>query len=164
MAKGKKKKYVPKPVNPNPLGLLAGSAPITASTLATVEVKHYSALDALTKGVGTRRDWDLVTHALNTANVLATLHKVGLEFFKDILKAQKAHNNCGVRRVKGANFGYTGPELQAVREALQVYEGQLLVASAKEVEAAKWEVTKRLAYGRFSYSPKDDKILEVESV
>lgn len=135
-----KKKYRPRPVIQDPLTyVITGVRPAAPDLRARIETINHSAMHQLTHGKGTRQDWDEVAYALNTALVLAEDYKIGLDYLDDIRAALEAHRMCGVRQ-----FGYSGPELQAVNTALKIHEHQLLITTVAEHEKAMTKVMRNV--------------------
>lgn len=149
-----RKKYRPKPVLLNPIDhVVQGVKPPAPDRVLKVQAINHGALHSLTRGKGTKADWDHVTWALNTALLLCELD-VGAEYKDDVLAAMKAHNACGIRHVRGHNFGYTGPELMDVNRAMGMHDLQMPLVTVAEYESAQREVERRVMRGHISYSPK----------
>ena len=110
----KRSKYRPKPVIRDVLTyVISGFKPIAQDAAMRVKLINHGSLLALTRGEGTRTDWELVRNALNVAVVLAEL-ECGNEYIEEIKLAMMAHAQCGKRFYKGQNFGYTGEQLNHV--------------------------------------------------
>jgi hypothetical protein len=145
--------------------ILEGLKPPTQALVVRVQSVNHAALVAMTRGQGTNDDWNTLTVALNTARILASEYKIGLDYHEDILKAQQAHNNCGIRKLRLGTFGYTGPEIQLLNTAMEIVDQQLLVATVAEIEKAQVEVDRRIMNGKIDMCPvKEAKLLEIANV
>lgn len=154
----KRSKYRPKGIIQDPIRyVIAGLKAPNQNAIEKVQIVNHGSLYSLTHGTGTRMDWDNITAALNVSLVLCE-KGLGTEYKDDILNGMRAHNNCGIRHVKGKNFGYTGPELQAVSIALEVHDAQLPLVTVIEFERAHDEVVRRIAKGKIEFNPTKDEI------
>lgn len=103
----------------------------------TLVAKNHSALDEIMYGRGDRDHTDILIHAFNQAEAIAYLFpEKGSDWLPEIREAQDAIYNMGKRGVAGKPFLFTGPELQAVKLAMQVHDQQLEETSVKEIEQA----------------------------
>lgn len=136
----KKSKYKPKGVRYDVMtyvksGMLkVAKVPNAGVTLIT---KNHSALDEIMFGRGDKDQVDVLIHCFNQAEAIAKLFpEKGGDWLPEIKEAQDAVYNMGKRGVTGKNFVFTGPELQAVKLAMQVHDAQLEETTVKEVEQA----------------------------
>ena len=151
----KRSKYRPKPVILDVMTYVSsGFKPIALDKAVRVKVINHGSLLALTRGQGTRTDWELVCNALNVAVVLAEAG-VGDEYIEEIKAAMMAHAQCGKRFYKGQSFGYTGEQLNAVNIGLEIHDAQIDIATVAQMQDAHVEVAKRINNKNFSYRVKE---------
>lgn len=90
--------------------------------LTTAEL---STLDQITKGKGRLSDFRMLVDASNLAEVLAKDFKIGGEEVLHAVKAaESAFLACARRIEERGKIGFSGPELQAVREMLEWAQAQ----------------------------------------
>jgi hypothetical protein len=141
-----KKKYVPKGTCDNPLGILGGMGSAHHGHLRKVQGLNHLALAEITQGRGTREHWNRVTGALNIANVMCE-QGIGDEYRHVILAARDALLAVGKRAVlNNDRFVFTGDELKAVNEAMDVHDAQLENSRAVDIDKAADEVERRLRH------------------
>jgi hypothetical protein len=120
-----------------------------------VKIINHSAMTQLTRGLGTRHDWDYISTALNIAIVLAELG-VGHEYLEQIKNAMWCHAQCGKRFYTHGKVGYSGPELSVVNLALEVHDAQVDAATVGEMEKAHIEVSRRLRNNNITHKVKEE--------
>jgi len=101
--------------------------------LDKLRVMEYSALDAITKGMGTIQDWHTLTEVLNLSETMARAG-VGPEVLPVCEKAQKALHEAALRFQKTGKLGLTGEGIQSVRELIQYADLQQSSISRSEFE------------------------------
>jgi hypothetical protein len=101
--------------------------------LDKLRVMEYSALDAITKGMGTVTDWHTLTEVLNLSETMARAG-VGPEVLPVCEKAQKALHEAALRYQKTMRLGLTGEGIQAVRELIAFADLQQSSISRSEFE------------------------------
>jgi len=79
---------------------------------------EYSALEAITKGMGTIQDWHTLTEVLNLSETMSRAG-IGPEVLPVCEKAQKALHEAALRFQKTGKLGLTGEGIQSVRELIQ---------------------------------------------
>ena len=118
----------------NPLSYALEGASITQrDKLDKLRLMEYSALDAITKGIGTVQDWHTLTEVLNLSETMARAG-VGPEVLPVCEKAQKALHEAALRFQKTGKLGLTGEGIQAVRELVQYADLQQSSISRSEFE------------------------------
>ena len=118
----------------NPLSYALEGASITQrDKLDKLRLMEYSALDAITKGIGTVQDWHTLTEVLNLSETMARAG-VGPEVLPVCEKAQKALHEAALRFQKTGKLGLTGEGIQAVRELIQYADLQQSSISRSEFE------------------------------
>ena len=118
----------------NPITYALEGASITQrDKLDKLRVMEYSALDAITKGMGTIQDWHTLTEVLNLSETMAR-GGIGPEVLPVCEKAQKALYESALRFKKTGKFGLTGEGIQSVRELIQYADLQQSSISRSEFE------------------------------
>jgi hypothetical protein len=112
--------------------LTVAKVPGAGTTLIT---KNHAALDEILFGRGTMEHADILIHAFNQAEAIAKLFpEKGSDWLPEIKEAQDAVYEMGRRGVNGKSYLFTGPEIQAVKLAMQVHDQQLEETTVKELE------------------------------
>lgn len=95
--------------------------------LATADL---STLDTITRGKGRLSDFRYLVDVSNLCEVLARDYRIGGdEVLEAVKSAESAFLSCAARIEKTGKIGFSGPELQAVREMLQWAAAQREAAS-----------------------------------
>ena len=148
MKKPRTKKYQgPKYVARNVLSTVFGGMSGThLDHLRTLQVKNHLALAEMAQGRGNRAQWDLIVGAINIANVMCE-QGIGDEFRQATIAARAAMLAVAKRALKNEDrFVFTGPELCAVREAMECHDAQLENVRAIDVDRAAAEVERRVRH------------------
>ena len=163
MKKRTKKYQGPKYVARNVLStVFGGMAGTHMDHLRTLQVKNHLALAEMAQGRGNREQWNLIVGAINIASVMCE-QGIGREFRQQVLDARDAMLEVGKRAVRNDDrFVFTGPELCAVREALECHDAQLENTRAIDVDRAAMEVERRVRHRIDSTSVKRELAMEVE--
>ncbi len=163
MKKRTKKYQGPKYVARNVLStVFGGMAGTHMDHLRTLQVKNHLALAEMAQGRGNREQWNLIVGAINIANVMCE-QGIGREFRQQVLDARDAMLEVGKRAVRNEDrFVFTGPELCAVREALECHDAQLENTRAIDVDRAAMEVERRVRHHIDSTSVKRELALEAQ--
>ncbi len=142
--KKRTKKYRPKPVNLNTIDrVISGFVKVGGEHLQTLQIKNHAALANMTAGRGTKKDFDLLAGAINMAVVMSELG-TGEQYAKIIMSGQDALHSCGKRFIKHGKFAFTGDELRAINDVMEIHDAQLAASRAFDVEAAYNEIHRRL--------------------
>ena len=148
MKKPRSKKYQgPKYVARNVMATFFGGMGDThIEHLRTLQVKNHLALAEMAQGRGNRAQWDLLIGAINIGNVMCE-QGIGDEFRKVMIGARDAMLAVAKRALKsGDRFVFTGPELCAIREAIETHDAQLENVRAIDVDRAAAEVERRVRH------------------
>jgi hypothetical protein len=148
MASNKKprKAYKPKRTAKDPLAYMAKKDP------ADVEeelIAYQVAFGSILKGHGSVCDVDTVTAALNGCAVLCLQHD-WMEYYDKAVLGQRAQQTMIERLKLGKRAVYTGPEMQAVREALEIWEAQLPIMTPRDMASAATLVGQQLVRRNFT--------------
>ena len=94
---------------------------------------EYSALDAITKGMGTIQDWRTLVVVLNLSEVMGKAG-VGPEVLPVCAKAQDALHKAALRYEQSKKMGLDGPGIQAIRELIEYADLQQASITRSEFE------------------------------
>lgn len=106
-------------------------------------VQYQLSLQHLLEGRGTIYHSDMVTGALNACAVLCLQHN-WMEYYDIALRGQDAHKAMTDRVRAGKSMLYTGPEMTAVKEAMELYKEQLPLMTPKDMTNCAMLVTQTL--------------------
>lgn len=150
MATNKKprKAYKPKRVIGN---LLAFMAKIPEDVVREDAICYELALGAMLKGVATVADCNMLSNALNAAAVLCLQHNWPAHYDVAVM-GQRAHQTMITRVRAGKSMLYTGVEMQAVKDALTLYELQMPLMTPRDVANASKLVNQQLVKRNFTKS------------
>jgi hypothetical protein len=145
MTKKRNKKYQPKRVEPNVfVNVFGGMGATHGNKLRSAQIRTRNAIERITSGSGDKDDWSRLVCAVGTATVMCE-QGVGLEYKGDVIAARDALKSVGERAVRNNwRFGFTGDELKAVREAIDIHDAQLENVRAIDVERAVVEFERRM--------------------
>jgi hypothetical protein len=136
----KKSKYKPHGVRlDNMSWLIAGMKKVGTLPTAGValKLKNHEALDSILTGVGTKDHVDVLIAAVNMSEALIRVRdELGIDWANEIKAAQDAIYSMGKRGVERGSFGFTGPEMTAVKLVMDIHDAQLDDCAVKEMEKA----------------------------
>ena len=135
----KKSKYKPKPLITNTLAyVVSGMRTIADVPEAGVKLQllNYEALDEIVRGNPTRDHVDALINVMNVTELLADKYKIGEDYLDIVYKGQDAVFNMAQRGISGKSFRFTGEELEAVREVMELHTEQLKLTTVKQMEEA----------------------------
>lgn len=121
-------------VNPIQHAML-GAAVTQESHLDQLRIRELMAIEAFAKGHATKDDWRSLADMLNITETLAG-SGVGPEALEPCQLAQQALSNAHARLQAGKSLGFTGPELQSLREAYDYHDIQRQSISRAQYEQA----------------------------
>ena len=110
-----------------------GAAITPRQTLDKLRFLEYTALDAITKGMGTIQDWRTLVDVLNLSEVMAK-SGVGPEVLPVCAKAQEALHKAALRYEQSKKMGLDGPGIQAIRELIEYADLQQASISRSDFE------------------------------
>lgn len=143
----KRSSYRPKGVLPDPVRwVLGGLQPMrTHEHAVSLKIKnHQSMLDAA-KGLATKPQLDILIAAMNMAEALHRVNPaLGYEYADDIRAAQDALLTMCQRGIERGSYVFTGPELQAMNQGMEVHDAQLDACTIGELDKALQLVAKEL--------------------
>lgn len=102
-----------------------------------LKIKNHIALEAVIKGEGTKDSIDELIAAFNIAEALYKINPdLGLDYAPEIKAAQDAIFSLGKRFLSTQKIAFTGPEMIAVRHAMEIHDVQLDECNVREMEKA----------------------------
>ncbi len=102
-----------------------------------LKIKNHVALETIMRGDGDRLAIDDLIASMNIAEALYKINPaLGLDYATEIKAAQDAIYSLGKRWLDTGKVVFTGPEMMAVREAMNVHDAQLDACTVKEMEKA----------------------------
>ena len=110
-----------------------GAAITPRPTLDKLRFLEYTALDAITKGMGTIQDWRTLVDVLNLSEVMGKAG-VGPEVLPVCAKAQEALHKAAMRYQDTKKMGLDGLGIQAIRELIEYADLQQASISRAEFE------------------------------
>jgi hypothetical protein len=128
--------------------LYDADAPMKGEERLEVLTSAHMAALALSRGEGTKNDWDVIVIAMNVAIVLcesAGNREIGLKALYD---TQNAMIDVCERFQARGNFVLTGAELAAMNGGIHVFEALVAAVSRRQYVRACAEYTKRLNAGK----------------
>ena len=113
---GMKKKRVPRPTN-NPIAeAIRGCQPLGGKDLTDLQLVEMSAIDNLTRGAATRRDWEWLADLFNVVESMAK-NGLGVEVVAVSAEAQVTLAKVAVRAKAEGKWYLTSNESWTMREA-----------------------------------------------
>jgi hypothetical protein len=144
-----KKKYRPKGLMRDPVKfVLMGMRPAEQDAQLKMKICLHSAMANLTKGAGTRSDWEELANGLNVGLVLCEMG-YGKEFVEDLVSAQASMVLLRERYKETGRFIFRAEEMRCVNSALDIHDQQIELAPLKDFERAIMAVNAALAKGNF---------------
>jgi len=151
ISKKPRKAYKPKPVRIDPVGyVLTGMLPLgkVGSELITLRVRNHAAMAALTKGLATNEDFNLLISALNMTEALM-MQDMGTEYSPELKAGQEALKAIGRRSLTiGKRFVMRAEEMSALNLAMEVHDAQLEICTVAQIERAIHMVRHTIKSGR----------------
>jgi hypothetical protein len=144
-SKKPRKRYVPRPVDPDPVDLAISRAALVPQAGAEqLNSITRTAWQRLRTGQGTGADWCYIADAINVAERLVQL-RIATDRAAEIDAAQEAMANLHARHAERGSWTLRGPEIAAIDAALEIHEVQLQLCTQGELQAAIHTVKRRIA-------------------
>ena len=112
---------------------IVGASITQRDKLDKLRLLEYSALDAMTKGLGTVTDWRTLVDVLNLSEMMGK-NGIGPEVLPICEKAQKGLHKAAMRYQETMKMGLDGQSIQAIRELIQYADLQQSSISRAEFE------------------------------
>ena len=135
----KQSKYRPKGVRVDAVNwVLSGLKPVVAHTeVLNLRTKNHSAMASMLAGTGTRDDVDILIAAINMTEALSlTRGELGIDWKQEINAAQNALFTMAQRGLIKNRFLFTGPEMQALKLAMEIHDAQIEQSTIQDFEKA----------------------------
>jgi hypothetical protein len=136
----KKSSYKPRPVRADNMSwVIAGLKPVGSVPKAGVHLKlgNMAALEALVKGQGEGVDSHTMREAFEMALCLVKVNKkLGADWVPELQAARDAAFAAHARGEETGRFLFTGPEMQAVKQGMEIHIQQLDECTVQEMERA----------------------------
>lgn len=143
------KRYTPKPVNLDAYQwAIAGATCLVPAAVKEVTKVSVSAYDTFVSDVATKHDWNILAQCIAVSAVLAE-NGIGSNLFAEIHAGQEALERCAIRMAKSGRASCHRDDLDAIREALTMYEVQLGLCTQAEWNRAIQRVTNLITSGGF---------------
>lgn len=144
----KKSKYKPHGVRLDNISwIIAGMKKVGTLPTAGValKLKNHEALDSILTGVGTKDHVDVLIAAVNMSEALIRVRdELGVDWANEIKAAQDAIYSMGKRGVERGSFGFTGPEMNAMKFFMDLHDAQLDECTVQEMERALFIVSEEI--------------------
>ena len=112
---------------------IVGASITQRDKLDKLRLLEYSALDAMTKGMGTVTDWRTLVDVLNLSEMMGK-NGIGPEVLPICEKAQEGLHKAAMRYQETMKMGLDGQSIQAIRELIQYADLQQSSISRAEFE------------------------------
>lgn len=112
---------------------IVGASITQRDKLDKLRFVEYSALDAITKGMGTVQDWRTLVDVLNLSEIMAK-SGVGPEVLPICEKAQESLHRAAMRYQETMKMGLDGVGIHAIRELIEYADLQQASISRSEFE------------------------------
>lgn len=147
----KRSKYRPKGVRIDTMAyVMSGIKKFDDVSVALdLRIKNHTALDLLCTGKATKAHIDVLIGAFNMVEALARLRDdMGADWVKEIKQAQDALLAVAQRGVATEHFICRGPELVAIKLAMEIHDAQLDAATVLDIERALELIEKEIRGGK----------------
>jgi hypothetical protein len=145
------KRYIPRNVHPaGGIGVIncmrEDTKPIDAHAMTDLGIAYWAAFHQMVHGKSREEDWSVIVVALNIALILSE-RGIGPEWEAHIVKALDGAFVSYQRAQNLHAWRFDGPALSNVREALEIHDEQVAVATKEDLRLALIEVNNRIAAG-----------------
>ena len=108
----------------------------------------YASVASFSNGKAEQYDWSNLCSMVNHGTEIDALCYQG-SYASTFSEATQALKTCGQRSIRVGKFGFTGPEMAMVKEALDLHEQQLQQVSRNQFNQAVDIVTNKFRKGDF---------------
>lgn len=120
--------------------------PMIEDQRISLDIAYRMALTEMLTGAGSMDAWEVCVCSLNIAMVLCEWG-YGREYLPDVITALQGAYRAKVRADRTGKWGFDGPAIQAIKNALDIHEAQLLYATKEVTSEAMREVRRRKSEG-----------------
>lgn len=132
----------------HPLDAITACQPFPEAEITRILLKVHAAFEHLSKGGSDVDQFDRMAAVLNVGMVRSEgIGEQGVAVFK---AAQAALMECDELLGRHKRFGFTGPGLEAMKEAIGLYEEIVRVSTPKQMADAQAECMTRMRKGHFT--------------
>lgn len=125
----------------HPLDLMRATQPMPADRVQTIMVKIHDAFDCMRAGTADQDLFDRLAIVLNVGLVRSEqIGPAGVEVFR---AAQEGLRESAEIAGRHGRYGFSGPGLEALRQAVALYEEILAASSPLQMARAQDEVMRR---------------------
>ena len=148
------KQHTPRPISFNG-GLFAiaklhdereSKLPLDPHAMTDLGIAYWAAFHQMLHGKAREEDWTMVVCSLNVALILCE-QGFGREYEPYLVKALDGSFRCKMRADGLKVWRYDGEAINAIREALEVHDEQVKLATKGELRDALLEVLRRIESG-----------------
>ena len=135
----KKSKYRPKGIRVDAVSwVLSGLKPVVShSEVFNLRTKNHIAMASMIAGTGARDDVDTLIAAMNMTEALSLIrYELGFDWKQEINAAQDALFTMAQRGLTKHRFLFTGPEMQAMKLAMEIHDAQIDNCTIQDFEKA----------------------------
>jgi hypothetical protein len=135
----KRSKYKPKGVRVDVVNwVLSGLKPVAKhEEVLHLRTKNHSSMASILAGTGTRDDVDVLIAAMNMTESLSLIrNELGYDWKTEISTAQTALFTMAQRGLTRGRFLFTGPEMQAIKLAMEIHDAQIDQCTIQDFERA----------------------------
>lgn len=147
----KRSKYRPKGVRVDTMAyVMSGIKKFDEVDIALdLRIKNHTALNLLCTGNASKTHIDFLIGAFNMVEALARLREdMGADWVKEIQQAQDALLAVAQRGVATEHFICRGPEMVALKLAMEIHDAQLDAATVLDIERALDLIEKEIRGGK----------------
>jgi hypothetical protein len=131
----------------HPLDAITASQPFPQAELVRILLKVHTAFEHLSHGGDDVDQFDRLAAVLNVGMVRCEgIGQAGVDVFK---AAQGALMDADALYGRHRRFGFTGPGLEAMREAIRLYDDILRASTPLQMAKAQVECMRRVRAGQF---------------
>lgn len=143
------KKRTPRKPRPvlHPLDAVTACQPFPEAEITRILLKVHTAFEHLSNGGGDPDQFDRMAAVLNVGMVRSEgIGQAGVEMFK---AAQAALMEADALYGRHRKFGFTGCGLEAMKDAIALYEVLIRNSTPRQMEAAQQECMRRVRAGQY---------------
>ena len=122
------------------------SRPIIADDQTDLSLAYRLAFEQMTKGESNEQSWCIVVCSLNVALILAE-RGIGHEYEPYLIKALDGAFTAKLRAQRHGVWRFDGEAISAIRQAFEVHDEQIKIATKHEMRDALLEVRRRIDEG-----------------
>jgi hypothetical protein len=126
---------------------IANSQPTPAADVTRIMVSVRMSYERLKQGDAPVSDFERLAAVLNVGLIRG--EAIGSQVVEAMKLAMEAILECHRLHQRHGRWGFTGPGIQAMNEALEFYEQILRLSSPNQMEAAVKESYRRMVAGQF---------------